>query len=89
MSSDPVFEKRYELLLVFSVLGIFLRIYDSSTLHRSCWVWPLSYSQDYGLRRGLMRLQPHAHQKIGPLITTYYEQLSDFLVNQLLYFKVE
>ena len=32
---------------------------------------------------------PGPPTKIGLLITTYYEQLSDFFINQLFYFKVE
>ena len=32
---------------------------------------------------------PGPPTKIGLSITTYYEQLSDFFINQLLYFKVE
>ena len=32
---------------------------------------------------------PGPPTKIGLSITTYYEQLSDFFINQLFYFKVE
>ena len=36
-----------------------------------------------------MRLQLRSTEKIGFSITTYYEQLSEFLINQLFCFKVE
>ena len=42
-----------------------------------------------GLKRGLMGLQPRPIEKTDPSITTYYEQLSDFFIDQLFYFQVE
>ena len=67
----------------------------SLVLWRAHWNWSRIEQKNDQCTQGRIKAgadgaaAPGPPTKIGLSITTYYEQLSDFFINQLFYFKVE